>query len=72
MNSSSPKPPSPGRVRIYGPLDDLKDSLLGMIIIALAVLVLGAALTWDGTSAILEYPPGDKDQGSPLSRSMSG
>ena len=26
-----------------------------MIIIALAVLVLGAALTWDGTSAILEY-----------------
>ncbi len=48
------KAPLPGWLRICN-LDDLKSSLLGMIIIALAVLVLGAALTWDGTSAILEY-----------------
>jgi uncharacterized membrane protein YqhA len=48
------KAPLPGWLRICN-LDDLKSSLLGMIIIALAVLVLGAALTWDGTSAILGY-----------------
>jgi uncharacterized membrane protein YqhA len=48
------KAPLPGWLRICT-LDDLKSSLLGMIIIALAVLILGAALTWDGTSAILEY-----------------
>jgi uncharacterized membrane protein YqhA len=48
------KAPLPGWLRICN-LDDLKDSLLGMIIIALAVLVLGAALTWDGTGAILGY-----------------
>ena len=48
------KAPLPGWLRICN-LDDLKGALLGMIIIALAVLVLGAALTWDGTSAILEY-----------------
>jgi len=48
------KAPLPGWLRICN-LDDLKSTLLGMIIIALAVLVLGAALTWDGTSAILEY-----------------
>ncbi len=48
------KAPLPGWLRICN-LDDLKSLLLGMIIMALAVLVLGAALTWDGTSAILEY-----------------
>ena len=48
------KAPLPGSLRICN-LDDLKSTLLGMIIIALAVLILGAALTWNGTSAILEY-----------------
>jgi uncharacterized membrane protein YqhA len=48
------KAPLPGWLRICT-LDDLKSLLLGMIIMALAVLVLGAALTWDGTGAILEY-----------------
>jgi uncharacterized membrane protein YqhA len=48
------KAPLPGWLRICN-LDDLKSLLLGMIIMALAVLVLGATLTWNGTSAILEY-----------------
>ena len=47
------KAPLPGWLRICN-LDDLKSLLLGMIIMALAVLVLGATLTWNGTSAILE------------------
>lgn len=38
----------PGWLKICD-LDDLKEKLLGLVIIALAVLFLGDALTWDGT-----------------------
>jgi uncharacterized membrane protein YqhA len=48
------KAPLPGWLKICD-LDDLKDKLLGLVIIALAVLILGAALTWDGTTDILAF-----------------
>jgi uncharacterized membrane protein YqhA len=48
------KAPLPGWLKICD-LDDLKGKLLGLVIIALAVLILGAALTWDGTSNILAF-----------------
>jgi uncharacterized membrane protein YqhA len=48
------KAPLPGWLKICD-LDDLKGKLLGLVIIALSVLVLGEALTWDGTSAILAF-----------------
>jgi len=48
------KAPLPGWLKICD-LDDLKSKLLGLVIIALSVLVLGEALTWDGTSAILSF-----------------
>jgi uncharacterized membrane protein YqhA len=48
------KAPLPGWLKICD-LDDLKGKLLGLVIIALAVLILGAALTWDGTSSILAF-----------------
>lgn len=48
------KAPLPGWLKICD-LDDLKSKLLGLVIIALSVLVLGEALTWDGTNAILAF-----------------
>jgi uncharacterized membrane protein YqhA len=48
------KAPLPGWLKICD-LDDLKGKLLGLVIIALSVLVLGEALTWDGTSTILAF-----------------
>jgi len=46
--------PLPGWLRICD-LDDLKEKLLGLVIIVLAVLFLGDALTWLGTFNILAY-----------------
>ena len=46
------KAPLPGWLKICD-LDDLKEKLLGLVIIALAVVILGETLTWDGTSDIL-------------------
>ena len=48
------KAPLPGWLKICD-LDDLKEKLLGLVIIALAVLFLGDALTWEGTMNILAY-----------------
>jgi uncharacterized membrane protein YqhA len=48
------KAPLPGWLKICD-LDDLKTKVLGLIIIALSVLLLGFALTWDGTSDILAF-----------------
>jgi uncharacterized membrane protein YqhA len=48
------KAPLPGWLKICS-LDDLKTKLLGLVIIALSVLLLGSALTWDGTSDILAF-----------------
>jgi len=48
------KAPLPGWLKICS-LDDLKTKLLGLVIIALSVLLLGGALTWDGTSDILAF-----------------
>jgi uncharacterized membrane protein YqhA len=48
------KAPLPGWLKICT-LDDLKAKLLGMVIIALAVLLLGDALTWDGQSDFLAF-----------------
>jgi uncharacterized membrane protein YqhA len=48
------KAPLPGWLKICT-LDDLKTKLLGLVIIALAVLILGEALTWNGTTDILAF-----------------
>jgi uncharacterized membrane protein YqhA len=48
------KAPLPGWLKICN-LDDLKTKVLGLVIIALSVLLLGAALTWEGTSDILAF-----------------
>jgi uncharacterized membrane protein YqhA len=48
------KAPLPGWLKICS-LDDLKTKLLGLAIIALAVVLLGEALTWDGTADILSF-----------------
>ncbi|MBP1928731.1 putative membrane protein YqhA [Methanolinea mesophila] len=48
------KAPLPGWLKICD-LDDLKDKLLGLVIIALAVLILGETLTWNGTGDILAF-----------------
>jgi uncharacterized membrane protein YqhA len=48
------KAPLPGWLKICN-LDDLKTKLLGLVIIALAVLILGEALTWNGTADILAF-----------------
>jgi uncharacterized membrane protein YqhA len=48
------KAPLPGWLKICD-LDDLKSKLLGLVIIALAVLVLGEALTWNGSDKILAF-----------------
>lgn len=47
------KAPLPGWVEIRN-LDDLKTKLLGLTVIALAVIFLGAALTLSGGTSILE------------------
>jgi uncharacterized membrane protein YqhA len=44
--------PMPAWLRITT-LDDLKERLLGVVAVLLAVTFLGYAVTWDGTSAIL-------------------
>ncbi len=48
------KAPLPGWLKICN-LDDLKTKVLGLVIIALSVLLLGAALTWDGNNEILAF-----------------
>ena len=48
------KAPLPGWLKICD-LDDLKTKLLGLVIIALSVLILGEALTWDGSAYILAF-----------------
>jgi uncharacterized membrane protein YqhA len=48
------KAPLPGWLKICS-LDDLKTKLLGLVIIALSVLILGEALTWDGHADILAF-----------------
>jgi uncharacterized membrane protein YqhA len=48
------KAPLPGWLNICD-LDDLKTKVLGMVIIALAVLLLGVALTWDGHTDIFAF-----------------
>ena len=48
------KAPLPGWLKICD-LDDLKDKLLGLVIIALAVALLGEALTWDKTASIFSF-----------------
>lgn len=48
--------PLPGWVEIRD-LDDLETKLLGVVVIALAVLVLGQAVTWrsDASASILDF-----------------
>lgn len=50
------KAPLPGWVEIRD-LDDLETKLLGVVVIALAVLVLGQAVTWrsDASTSILDF-----------------
>jgi uncharacterized membrane protein YqhA len=48
------KAPLPGWVKICN-LDDLKTKLLGLTVIALAVIFLGTALTLSGGTGILEF-----------------
>jgi uncharacterized membrane protein YqhA len=47
-----PSLPMPAWLRI-ATLDDLKERLLGVVAVLLAVTFLGSAVTWDGTTAIL-------------------
>src|SRR5262245_51181237 len=42
--------PMPGWLRI-STLDDLKERLLGVVVVLLAVTFLGSAVTWDGSTA---------------------
>jgi uncharacterized membrane protein YqhA len=49
-----PDLPMPGWLRIRD-LDELKERLIGVIIVLLGVTFLGSAVTWDGTEDILEY-----------------
>jgi uncharacterized membrane protein YqhA len=46
--------PMPGWLRIHD-FDDLKDKLIGVIIVLLAVTFLGSAVTWQGGKDILYY-----------------
>jgi uncharacterized membrane protein YqhA len=46
--------PMPGWLRI-STLDDLKERLLGVVVVLLAVTFLGSAVTWDGSPAILAF-----------------
>lgn len=48
------KAPLPGWLKITD-LDDLKEKLLGLVVIALAVLFLGEALTWVNGTDIAAY-----------------
>jgi len=47
-----PTLPMPGWLRI-ATLDDLKERLLGVVAVLLAVTFLGSAVTWDGSTNIL-------------------
>jgi uncharacterized membrane protein YqhA len=44
--------PMPGWLRIHD-LGQLKELLAGVVVVAIAVIFLGQALTWDGTSDLL-------------------
>jgi len=46
--------PMPGWLRITT-LDDLKERLLGVVAVLLAVTFLGSAVTWDGSTDILAF-----------------
>jgi uncharacterized membrane protein YqhA len=46
--------PMPGWLRI-STLDDLKERLLGVVVVLLAVTFLGSAVTWDGNTNILAF-----------------
>ena len=46
--------PMPGWLRITT-LDDLKERLLGVVAVLLAVTFLGSAVTWDGSANILAF-----------------
>ena len=46
--------PMPGWLRITT-LDDLKERLLGVVVVLLAVTFLGSAVTWDGNPNILPF-----------------
>jgi uncharacterized membrane protein YqhA len=43
----------PAWLKVYD-LDDLKDRLLGVVVVVLAVSFLGEAITWDGSRAIMD------------------
>jgi len=47
-----PALPMPRWLRIHT-LDDLKERLLGVVVVLLAVTFLASAVTWDGTTSIL-------------------
>ena len=49
-----PDLPMPTWLRIRD-LDELKERLIGVIMVLLGVTFLGSAVTWDGGSGILEY-----------------
>jgi uncharacterized membrane protein YqhA len=49
-----PDLPMPGWLLIHD-LDDMKERLIGVIIVLLGVTFLGSAVTWDGSSDILEF-----------------
>jgi uncharacterized membrane protein YqhA len=46
--------PMPGWLRIHD-LDDLKDKLMGVVIVLLGVTFLGRVVTWDGSNNILYF-----------------
>ena len=48
--------PMPGWLRIHD-LGQLKELLAGVVVVAIAVIFLGQALTWDGTSDLLAPGP---------------
>ena len=49
-----PDLPMPGWLRIHD-LDELKERLIGVIIVLLGVTFLGSAVTWTGAGEILQY-----------------
>jgi uncharacterized membrane protein YqhA len=49
-----PDLPMPGWLAIHD-LDDMKERLIGVIIVLLGVTFLGSAVTWTGAEAILHY-----------------
>jgi uncharacterized membrane protein YqhA len=49
--------PLPSWLKVHD-LDDLKDRLLGVVVVVLAVSFLGEAISWDGSRRILEFGVG--------------